>query len=54
MNNPQHPKGDGERMRIKALARWEGEGGAILESASAADSLDASTAAGRYHWSRPP
>ena len=45
---------DAELMRIKALARWENEGGAILESASATDGLDARTAAGRYHWSRPP
>jgi hypothetical protein len=31
---------DAQRMRIRALARWEGEGGALAGSASATDALD--------------
>jgi hypothetical protein len=35
------PQSDAERMRKKALARWEGEGGALAAgAASAADALD--------------
>jgi len=34
------PQSDAERLRKKALARWEGEGGALAGSASAAAVLD--------------
>jgi hypothetical protein len=33
---------DAERMRIKALTRWEGEGGALGRSGSRTDALDES------------
>ena len=36
------PQGDAERMRIKALARWEGEGGALGRSGLRTDALDES------------
>jgi hypothetical protein len=36
------PKTDAERMRIKALTRWEGEGGALGRSGPRTDALDES------------
>jgi len=33
---------DAERLRIKALTRWEGEGGALGRSGSRTDALDES------------
>ena len=35
-------KTDDERMRIKALSRWEGEGGALGRSGAPTDALDES------------
>lgn len=34
------PQSEAERMRIKALARWEGEGGSLGRSGPRADALD--------------
>ena len=36
------PNSDAERMRIKALARWEGEGGGLGRSGPRTDALDES------------
>lgn len=36
------PQSDAERIRIKALARWEGEGGALGRSGARTDALDES------------
>lgn len=36
------PQNDAERIRIKALARWEGEGGALGRSGPRTDALDES------------
>jgi len=34
------PQSDDERMRLKALTRWEGEGGALGRSGTREDALD--------------
>jgi hypothetical protein len=36
------PQSDAERIRMKALARWEGEGGALGRSGPRTDALDES------------
>ena len=36
------PQSDAERMRIMALMRWDGEGGALGRSGERADALDES------------